>query len=174
MNGITMMTNMENIVLTLLDEIHNKFWSKDNNVSTQTSRAHKLTREWQTKLVEIDADRYKAEFISNGRLGNRSHKIDLVDLKERTAYELKASPNNAHFEFYKDVFKIIYANNENKIIDKLIFCCPAAAKAQLGVLAVFVTTLSEQLDLEIDIHYISNNNNQSNSIEVLKTPLPPY
>ena len=160
------MTNTKNIILTLLEEIHNKFWSKDNNESIQTSRAHKLTREWQNKLIEIDADRYKAEFICNSRV-KRSHKIDLVDLNERTAYELKVSPNNAHFEFYKDVFKIIYANNEVKIIDKLIFCCPAAAKAQLGVLAVFVTTLSAQLDLEIEIHYIANNNNQSNSIEVL-------
>jgi hypothetical protein len=167
------MTDMKNIVLTSLDEIHNKFWSKDKSVSTQTSLAHKLTREWQNKLVKIDADRYKAEFISNSQRGNRSHKIDLVDVKERTAYELKVSPNNAHFEFYKDVFKIIYANNEKKLIDKLIFCCPAAAKVQLGVLADFVTTLSVKLDLEIEIHYISNYNNQCNTIEVLQTPFHP-
>jgi len=160
MSGITSVIKMNNIVLTLLEEIHNELWGKENNVSTQTSRAHRLTREWQNRLVIIDAERYKAEFISSSQRGKRSHKIDLVDLKERTAYELKVSPNNAHFEFYKDVFKVLYANSSEKVIDKLVFCCPSLAKAKLGILAIFVTTLSKQLDLEIEIHYISQRSKQ--------------
>jgi len=157
---------MNNIVLSKLEEVHNKLWTNDKNVSAQTSRAHKLTREWQEKLVAIDSNRYKAEFISTTQRGKRSHKIDLVDTVERVAYELKVSPNNAHFEFYKDVFKVLYANSSEKVIDKLVFCCPSLAKSKLGVLAVFVTTLSIQLNLEIEIHYIENIN-QRNSIEVL-------
>lgn len=157
---------MNNIVLSKLEEVHNKLWTSDNNVSAQTSRAHKLTREWQEQLIAIDSNRFKAEFISSTQRGKRSHKIDLVDTVDRVAYELKVSPNNAHFEFYKDVFKVLYANSSEKVIDKLIFCCPLLAKSKLGVLAVFVTTLSIQLNLEIEIHYIENIN-QRNSIEVL-------
>lgn len=144
---------MSNIILSVLEETHNRLWGMGANVSSQTSRAQRLTREWQDNLVAIDPARYKAEFVAGS---NSSYKIDLVDLKDRIAYELKVSQNNAHFEFYKDVFKILYANKSKKIIDKLVFCCPAAAKSTLGALAVFVTTLSEQLDLEVEIHYIKN------------------
>ena len=144
---------MSNIILSVLEETHNRLWGIGANVSSQTSRAQRLTREWQDNLVAIDPARYNAEFVAGN---NSRYKIDLIDLKDRTAYELKVSPNNAPFEFYKDVFKVLYANKSEKIIDKLIFCCPAVAKTKLGSLAVFVTTLSEQLDLEVEIHYIKN------------------
>ena len=144
---------MSNIILSVLEETHNRLWGMGANVSSQTSRAQRLTREWQDNLVATDAARYKAEFVAGN---NSRYKIDLVDLKDRTAYELKVSKNNPHFEFYKDVFKVLYANKPEKILDKLVFCCPAESESKLGALAVFVTTLSEQLDLEVEIHYIKN------------------
>jgi len=144
---------MSNIVLEVLEETHNRLWGMGANVSLQTSRAQILTREWQKSLVAYDPVRFEAEFVADN---DKGYKIDLVDLKDRIAYELKVSQNNAHFEFYKDVFKILYANKSEKIFDKLVFCCPAASESTLGALAVFVTTLSEQLDLEVEIHYIKN------------------
>ena len=144
---------MSNIVLEVLEETHNRLWGMSGDVGSQTSRAQKLTREWQNSLVANNPIRYKAEFVADS---DRGYKIDLVDLKDRIAYELKVSQNNAHFEFYKDVFKILYANKSEKIFDKLVFCCPAASESTLGALAVFVTTLSKKLDLEVEIHYIQN------------------
>ena len=144
---------MSNIVLSVLEETHNRLWGMGANVSWQTSRAQNVTREWQKSLVAIDSVRYKAEFVADNDSG---YKIDLIDLKDRIAYELKVSQNNAHFEFYKDVFKILYANKSAKIFDKLVYCCPAASESTLGALAVFVTTLPKKLDLEVEIHYIKN------------------
>lgn len=149
---------MKNIVLTKLDETHNEYWGSGKSVSAQTSRAQKLTAVWQKRLVEVDSIRYKPEFIANNDAGGRSHKIDLVDTVDRVAYELKVSENNPHFEFYKDVFKVLYANSSEKIIDKLVFCCPSNAEKKLGSLANFVTTLSNKLDLIVEIYYIENKN----------------
>lgn len=53
-----------------------------------------------------------------------NEKIDVVDLKEKIAYELKVSGKNNHHEFYKDLVKILtykeYQPQEFKII-KLFF-----------------------------------------------------
>jgi hypothetical protein len=146
---------MSNIILSILEETHNRLWEMGINVSSQTSRAQRLTREWQDRLVSADPARCKAEFIAGS---SSRYKIDLVDLKARTAYELKVSKNNPHFEFYKDVFKVLYANKPEKILDKLVFCCPAESKSKLGALGMFVSTLSKQIDLEVEIHYIKNSN----------------
>jgi hypothetical protein len=148
---------MRSDVLDKLVETHNELWGAGTDVSLQTSRSYKLTRVWQEKLTSIDSKRFVAEYVANKEAGNQSHKIDLVDAVDRVAYELKVSPNNPHFEFYKDVFKVLYANTPVKVIDKLVFCCPLAAERKLGSLAIFVTTLSKQLNLDIEIFYIKDN-----------------
>ena len=145
---------MRSEVLDKLVETHNELWGTGTDVSSQTSRSHNLTKVWQRKLTSIDSKRFIAEYIANNYAGNQSHKIDLVDTVDRVAYELKVSANNPHFEFYKDVFKVLYANTPIKVIDKLVFCCPSNAERKLGALAKFVTTLSTQLNLEIEIFYI--------------------
>lgn len=142
-------------MLDTLVETHNELWGIGKDVSAQTSRAQNLTSTWQKKLIAIDSKRFVAEFIANNEAGNRSHKIDLVDTTHRIAYELKVSANNPHFEFYKDIFKVLYANSKIKVIDKLVFCCPSSAQSKLGPLALFATSLSNQLNLEIEIFYIS-------------------
>ena len=149
---------MRSEVLDKLVETHNELWGSGTDVSSQTSRSYNLTKVWQRKLTSLDSKRFIAEYIANNEAGNQSHKIDLVDTVDRVAYELKVSANNPHFEFYKDVFKVIYANTPNKVIDKLVFCCPSNAERKLGALALFVTTLSMQLNLEIEIFYIEDEN----------------
>ena len=149
---------MRSEVLDKLVETHNELWGSGTDVSSQTSRSYNLTKVWQRKLTSLDSKRFIAEYIANKQAGNQSHKIDLVDTVDRVAYELKVSANNPHFEFYKDVFKVIYANTPNKVIDKLVFCCPSNAERKLGALALFVTTLSMQLNLEIEIFYIEDKN----------------
>ena len=66
-------------MLDTLVETHNELWGIGKDVSAQTSRAQNLTSTWQKKLIAIDSKRFVAEFIANNEVGNRSHKIDLVE-----------------------------------------------------------------------------------------------
>ena len=140
------MTN--NIVLQCLTETHNEFWENGKDVGLQTKSSSRITKVWQEKLSLIDVKRFIPEYKVGG------YKIDLVDMQEGVAYELKVSPKNPHHEFYRDVFKIVYANSLNRRFDKFVFCCPAVSVAKLGALAVFVKSLSKQLNLHIDIFQI--------------------
>lgn len=59
-------------------------------------------------------------------LGNGlRQRIDLVDKHDLVAYELKVSPNNTHFEFYRDIFKVIIArDNALPGLDHFVFITP--------------------------------------------------
>lgn len=139
---------MNNIVLQCLTETHNELWENGKDVGLQTKSSSKVTKVWQEKLLLIDAIRFIPEYKVGG------YKIDLADTKERIAYELKVSPKNPHHEFYRDVFKIVYANSLDRKFDRFVFCCPAVSVVKLGALAVFVKSLSKQLSLQIDIFQI--------------------
>jgi len=139
---------MNNIVLQCLTETHNELWENGKDVGLQTKSSSKITKVWQEKLLLVDAIRFIPEYKVGG------YKIDLADTKERIAYELKVSPKNPHHEFYRDVFKIVYANSLDRKFDRFVFCCPAISVVKLGALAVFVKSLSKQLNLHIDIFQI--------------------
>jgi hypothetical protein len=75
-------------------------------------------------------DRFRAEYsVGDGF----NEKIDLVDMQDAVAYELKVSKNNTHFEFYRDIFKIAVHNAHNPRwqIKKLIFITPAEGATKL-------------------------------------------
>jgi hypothetical protein len=60
-------------------------------------------------------------------------RIDLVDLEHGVAYELKVSPNNDHFEFYRDIFKVLIArDNLLPQLREFCFLCPAVAARRYG------------------------------------------
>jgi len=139
-----------NIVLQCLTETHNELWENGKDVGLQTKSSSKITKVWQEKLLLIDAIRFIPEYKVGG------YKIDLVDTEERIAYELKVSPKNPHHEFYRDVFKILYANSLDRKFDRFVFWCPAVSVVKLGALAVFVKSLSKQLNLNIDIFQIQS------------------
>jgi len=139
---------MNNVVLQCLTETHNELWENGKDVGLQTKSSSKITKVWQEKLLLIDATRFIPEYKVGG------YKIDLADTKEGIAYELKVSPKNPHHEFYRDVFKIVYANSLDRKFDRFVFCCPAVSVVKLGALAVFVKSLSKQLNLHIDIFQI--------------------
>ena len=146
------MTN--NIVLQCLTETHNEFWENGKDVGLQTKSSSRITKVWQERLSIIDAKRFIPEYKVGGVNGVGGYKIDLVDMQEGVAYELKVSPKNPHHEFYRDVFKIVYANSLDRKFDRFVFCCPAVSVAKLGALAVFVKSLSKQLNLHIEIFQI--------------------
>jgi len=88
--------------------------------------------EWQNAVLEKYGERFEAE-VSLKESGP-AQRIDLVDWKTRTAYELKSSPNNVHMEIYRDVFKTLVYNQRNprKLIKTLVFIAPKAGIQKLG------------------------------------------
>ena len=143
---------MDDIVLSHLVSVHNELWLSGKDESHQTKLAQLITKNWQERVVTVDLNRYKSEFLINTEKKFKSHKIDLVDMQEKTAYELKVSPNNPHHEFYRDIFKILYANSLNKIkFNKFIFCCPKVAINKLGDLGSFVASNKNNFNIKIEL-----------------------
>ena len=84
---------------------HRECWSHECNVSEQTRKSQNACKRWQELVLNEFAKRFTAEkAIGENSTGQ---KIDLVDETDRSAYELKASKNNAHMEIYRDVFKAL-------------------------------------------------------------------
>jgi len=106
------------MIIAALKEIHAKHRLSEGDVSAHTKSAQIITKEWQASvcnesiLSEVPVSPENAE------------KIDLVDITNHVAFELKVSGNNTHHEFYKDLIKVLtyneYQNNNNKLI-KLVF-----------------------------------------------------
>jgi len=85
-----------------------KIYRKGKNVSEYTKSAQSITREWQKKFVKEVKIEAEVPICRNAK-----EKIDVVDFRTKTAYELKVSGKNVEHEFYKDIFKIITFNNNN-------------------------------------------------------------
>ena len=125
------MTKREKIILDVLIktrlEILNIFIGDKNSdkyVSQRTRIAQSITKKWQGEVAKHD------DFFNKNTLKiedevskDNNEKIDLVDLKEKTAYELKVSGKNCHHEFYKDLIKVITynLNPDGEKLKKLIF-----------------------------------------------------
>lgn len=109
---------------------HRQAWKKSSNVSEQTKSAQGVCISWQQAVADNFQDRFRAEYqVGDGF----NEKIDLVDLQDAVAYELKVSKNNTHFEFYRDIFKIAVhnAHNPRLQIKKLVFITPTAGADKL-------------------------------------------
>lgn len=119
-------------ITMLAAKAHRKIWSKGANVSLQTKKSQRVCAEWQKKTLALHGKRLEAEVPLDGT--GRSQKIDLVDWKTRTAYELKSSPNNVHMEIYRDVFKALVFNRRNprRAIKTMVFIAPKAGMGKLG------------------------------------------
>jgi hypothetical protein len=126
--------SIEDQVVALAAQAHRAVWSAGNDVSTQTRKAQGTCRRWQEAVKEKLQSRFKDECGISGEKGGPSQKIDLVDVEERVAYELKSSPNNVHMEIYRDVFKALVFNERNPTerIKTLVFIAPKAGIQKLG------------------------------------------
>jgi hypothetical protein len=141
---------MKDIVLENLVKIHNESWNEGSDVNNQTKLSIRITSKWQDSLVSLNPSRYIKEFIVNDQSVSSS-RIDLVDIKTKTAYELKVSPNNPHHEFYRDIFKVLYANREVVKIEKLIFICKQEGINKLGYLGEFALSETFKLKLKVEL-----------------------
>ncbi len=83
--------------------------------------ADRLCKQWQNEAKKIP----NLEHIAEANVAGNSP-IDLLDLSQGIAYELKYSHKNVKHEFYKDLFKVLIYNQDeiNKIkIKQFVFLC---------------------------------------------------
>ncbi|HEX8704494.1 MAG TPA: hypothetical protein VF815_37025 [Myxococcaceae bacterium] len=108
---------------------HRLHWKMTGIVSEGDRRAAQVTVAWQRDVVESLGLELVPEFSIGKGLRER---IDLVDTRDLVAYELKVSPNNTHFEFYRDIFKVIIArDNALPGIRHFVFITPEEGAQKL-------------------------------------------
>lgn len=119
-------------IVSLAAAAHRQVWSPGKDVSEQTRKAQTVCKVWQASVLEQFGERFQAEHGLNER--GPAQKIDLLDVTNGVAYELKVSPNNVHMEIYRDVFKALVFNERNpsRLIRTLVFIAPEAGMQQLG------------------------------------------
>lgn len=86
-------------------------------MSEHTKSASLITNEWQKKCKVDNIIEDEVKVPTN------NERIDIVDFKEQTAYELKVSGKNSHHEFYKDLMKVLTYNciKKEKPLKKFVF-----------------------------------------------------
>jgi hypothetical protein len=111
-------------VIRLAREAHQKHWRMSGDAGTGDKLAAAVTADWQSAVVAA----FPGRFVAEQPVGQLRERIDLVDLVSGVAYELKVSPNNDHFEFYRDIFKVLVArDNGLPQIKSFCFVCPLEA-----------------------------------------------
>jgi hypothetical protein len=138
------------VVVSLAWEVHQAHWRMSGDESEGDNLARVITETWQKRLQEAVPNRFAIEYYIAPHLKER---IDVVDLVNGVAYELKASPNNVHFEFYRDIFKVILArDNQLPSLKRFVFLTPeeSAAKLRKGM-GKAVMQDSEHLGLTIEV-----------------------
>jgi len=141
---------LKDTIVGLARKAHSEHWRMSGDEGTGDRLASKVTESWQRAVTAIDPRRFHVEYQIAPHLRER---IDIVDLEDGTAYELKVSPNNAHFEFYRDIFKVIVARDTQlPTLRRFVFIAPTLAADKLmrnlgG--AVVADSLSLGLSLEV-------------------------
>lgn len=116
-------------VVELARKAHVLHWAMTGIEGEGDRLAALVTQTWQRNAVKTLGSGLVPEFRIGEGLGER---IDLVDTRDLVAYELKVSPNNAHFEFYRDIFKVIIArDNALRGLDHFVFIIPEAGARRL-------------------------------------------
>jgi hypothetical protein len=129
---------------------HQRIWSTGRDVSVQTKKSQKVCIDWQNAVIGKYGERFSAEVPLNE--SGPVQRIDLLDWKTHTAYELKSSPKNVHMEIYRDVFKALVFNQRNpkELIKILVFIAPTVGIQRLGqTFPQDVQRIAKGLNLEL-------------------------
>jgi hypothetical protein len=143
-------TCVQDEVINLARTIHNRHWLPNRDESHSTKAAIQICREWQQAVINAFPGQFVGECVIGSDCGER---IDLVDQHEKIAYELKASPNNTHMEFYRDIFKTwVQRESGDEPLKRLVFITPetGARRLQAGF-GQQVIRLAQQHGLAIEI-----------------------
>jgi hypothetical protein len=115
-------------VVNTLVGIYKMHRKSTGTVSEHTKSAQAITREWQDQLARAGFKKEVAVSTDNNEA------IDLVDQDNQIAYELKVSGKNPHHEFFKDIFKVLTYNHNNrgeKSLKKFVFVTEKAGVEKL-------------------------------------------
>jgi hypothetical protein len=140
-------------VLQAIDKIYKDRYSNEKKLSRAegNEKTTQITKEWQEAMIAKNSKRYFSEYPVDTTQRARQL-IDLVDMEGEVAYELKVSGNNVHHEFYKDVFKILFANSKQQRFKKFIFITSKV----LPTLADFTKSVSKEFDLEVEVFLLKS------------------
>jgi hypothetical protein len=140
-------------IVQLAQQAHREHWIDTGSASLGVFGASKVTTVWQQACVSTFGTAMRPEFSIGDHLSKR---IDLVDTEEMTAYELKVSPRTAHFELYKDIFKVIITrDNMLPNLNRFIFITPVAGMKVLNTAFTrSVVAHSQTLGLHIELREI--------------------
>jgi len=141
---------MHDRVVELARKAHRDHWLMSGDEGTGDRLAKLVTDTWQASVIAEDLHRFSVEVPIATNLRER---IDVVDMTDGIAYELKVSPNNAHFEFYRDIFKVIVARDSGlPELKRFVFLVPeAAAKKLLANLGGAVVADAHKIGLSIQV-----------------------
>lgn len=84
-----------------------KLETVNNDIGELTKRSRKVTKQWQDSIT-VQHRYFRAEVLVHEQA---KFKIDLIDTKNKIAFELKVSPKNVGHELYKDVMKVLLFND---------------------------------------------------------------
>jgi len=138
-------------VIEVARKAHKQFWKATSDESTGDKQATAVVSAWQRQVLSRDSATYKKEvpIFAGSRV-----RIDLIDLADGVAYEIKASGKNPHHEFFKDIFKVITYNHQNRDkINKLVFLSEKQGieKLKQNDLAKAVVESSKDFGVEIEL-----------------------
>jgi hypothetical protein len=130
-----------------------RFWSSTGEESTGTKLAKLVTDAWQKTVCSWDSTRFCSEFRIAPHLRAR---IDLVDLSDGIAYELKVSKNNVHMEVYRDAFKVLAAREFSlPTLRRFVFIAPGASLVKLRVgLFAEAEKIARRIGLDMELRGI--------------------
>ena len=140
-------------IVELAQVAHRAHWAMTGLAGEGDKRASLVTATWQqSAIAQLGPDLIREFPIGEGL----RERIDLVDRTERIAYELKVSPNNTHFEFYRDIFKVIIArDNALPGLDRLVFITPVqGARTLERAFALAVIEHAGSIHLQVEVRGI--------------------
>ncbi|WP_133596023.1 MULTISPECIES: hypothetical protein [Pseudomonadota] len=138
------------MIVEALRKIHLRHRLQEGDVSAHTKSAQVITKEWQAAVCANDV-------LGEVRVSRANNeRIDVVDLKTKTAYELKVSGKNTHHEFYKDLVKVLTYNEyqiaENRLTKLVFISEETGIRSLMGRLdEMFLKMLESKHKLSIEL-----------------------
>lgn len=136
-------------ILQLARKAHRSHWRATSDESTGDRQATAVTKAWQENASRLAPSSVHPEVPIGG---DAKERIDLVDDRDLTAYELKNSGKNPHHEFFKDIFKVITYNHNHAVkLRTLVFITELAGIERLKKNGLAQAVIASAQDFGINI-----------------------
>lgn len=150
------MSRRHRVIVDCARQAYADHWSDQGDVGEQTRKSSAVCINWQESVCKL-----LGGVTTECRVADDVHqRIDLIDVQEGVAYELKSSSNNPHHEFYKDIFKVLIYNETAHAattvrLDHFIFLAPSTAADKLGQSSFSLAARSISKDLGVAVELVA-------------------